>query len=625
MNELSARYCLAPLILLALIYGTAQPVGATRTQQTARLPGAECDRERALDLVRQQIAEVKLIEDEVARISLLLRVADLLWPAEQETARSLLTEAYELAARNYRQKGEVMRREGAGLVSVVPDQRFVVISAVARRDPAWAQKLAQRALDEKEREAEEDATPSNLRSAPGQKLIEVALSLLPGQKPAAVEFARRSLSYPATMNELPHFLFSLAAVDQSAADEFYAEALNAYAQAGTVGQLLYLAAYAFALNRAAGPDATSVWYNVPPQFIQNAALQRAFLQALIARARRIVQSPAQTAIDSNELSEAAQIYLALNKLEPLAARLHPALTGQLSEIKVLLGSQLSVETEREVAKMWRREQDVDTKTFSSIVESIEREPNQERKDHLIVKAIQTGVETETLDELEDLAHKVGDAKVRDQLFNWLYFRRAQKAAKEGSLEEATKLAKMVAELDQRAYLFFEIAEASVKQLKDSARARETLNEVALMAQKAPNTAEKARALLGIMNLYVRYDQARAFEVMSEAVRTINRLQDQDFTRAVIIQKIEAPKWSTYFSFNVAGFRLENTFRELGPKDFDLALDLARGLENRSLRATAVIALSAPCLEKPQKKVPAGKPKGRGPRALSADRAGPEHL
>jgi hypothetical protein len=77
--------------------------------------------------------------------------------------------------------------------------------------------------------------------------------------------------------------------------------------------------------------------------------------------------------------------------------------------------------------------------------------------------------------------------------------------------------------------------------------------------------------------------------MSEAVKTINRIDDQDFTRLFIVQRIEGPTWSTYFSFNVSGFSLENTFRDLGLNDFDLALD---------------------CLEKPPTKEPPKRAKAK---------------
>lgn len=611
MNGTFSRCSWPQLLLASVCISLWQLAAAALPQHERPAPPPQCDRTRALLLVQQQISEVKLLDDEVARISLLIRIADLLWPSEQETSRALFTDAYELAARNYKQTGDAIKKEGAGLVSAVPDQRFVVISAVAKRDAAWAQRLTRRALDEKQREAEEEAAknPDVRRNEPGEKLLDVAASLLPEQKLLAIEFARRSLRYPATMNGLPNFLFNLAALDQASADQFYMEALGAYGQAGA-GQLLYLAAYPFALNRAAGPDAVSVWYVVPPQFLKNPSLQRAFLEALFGRAAQIVQSPAQTASDARGLPEPAQIYLALNKLEPLIDRNQIALLNRAAEIKIQVGSLMTADVQRDVASMWRQQQTVDTKTFQSLSETIEREPNQGRKDHLIVTAIQVGIQTESLEQLEEFAHKVSDSKVLAQLLNWLYFRSAQRAVKDGALDEAARLAKKVEELDQRAYLFFEIAEASVKQFKDSARARETLNEVALMAQKAPNTAEKARSLLGITNLYLKHDSGRAFEVMSEAVKTINRINDQDFTRLFIVQRIEGPTWSTYFSFNVSGFSLENTFRDLGLNDFDLALDLARNLENKNLRAKAIVALAAPCLEKPQTTEPPKRPKAK---------------
>ena len=50
-------------------------------------------------------------------------------------------------------------------------------------------------------------------------------------------------------------------------------------------------------------------------------------------------------------------------------------------------------------------------------------------------------------------------------------------------------------------------------------------------------------------------------------------------------------------YPVEGFSLENVFRLLAPFDFDGALLMARSFDDKSLRATASLALAAVCLER----------------------------
>ena len=51
--------------------------------------------------------------------------------------------------------------------------------------------------------------------------------------------------------------------------------------------------------------------------------------------------------------------------------------------------------------------------------------------------------------------------------------------------------------------------------------------------------------------------------------------------------------------NVPEFSLEKAFRELGTVDFENALDGAQKLNDKSLRAVALVSLVASCLERKQ--------------------------
>jgi alkanesulfonate monooxygenase SsuD/methylene tetrahydromethanopterin reductase-like flavin-dependent oxidoreductase (luciferase family) len=167
------------------------------------------------------------------------------------------------------------------------------------------------------------------------------------------------------------------------------------------------------------------------------------------------------------------------------------------------------------------------------------------------------------------------------------------------------------ELDHRAILYLEIAREGIKKLEDKKRARELLDEVATAAGRAPNTDVKARTLLGITHLLAEFDALRASEVMADAVKTINALNEPELSMGFILRRIEGKNFSVYSGYNIPGFNLENSFRELGPRDFDGALALARNLTDRALRSTAILGLSSQCLEQAAK--PAAPSKRESPK------------
>ena len=192
--------------------------------------------------------------------------------------------------------------------------------------------------------------------------------------------------------------------------------------------------------------------------------------------------------------------------------------------------------------------------------------------------------------------KTGDAKLRPQLLSYIFFKRSQKAAAEGELDEARQLAAKVDQLDQRAYLLFEIAAKSLDERRDRARAEESLAEVVSLAAKADNTSQKARTLLGAAQAYAKFDLVSASEVMGAAVKAVNSQTGEDFSRPFFIRRIIGENFSHNAIYQVEGFSLENVFRTFGAQDFTGALLLAEKLEDKSLRAAAIIGLASKCLE-----------------------------
>lgn len=234
------RCCVLP-VLLALSLFTIFGFGQKKTAPDKAAPAA-CDVERNLDAARQQAAEAKALHQSPADILMLAQAADQIWPWSEKEARELLTTAYDLTDKYFREPFDDIG-QWKKVWSQTSNPHFAVIAVIARRDPEWGRQLGERVRVEAERfalPAADDFDPSGRR-------LGAALALLPVNKPLAVALAQSSLRYPASRSLLS-FLFTLAEVDQRQADALFREAVRA-SQRRPVSVLMTLAPYSFRLNR----------------------------------------------------------------------------------------------------------------------------------------------------------------------------------------------------------------------------------------------------------------------------------------------------------------------------------------------------------------------------------------
>jgi len=583
--------------------GAASIVTAQEKPQTVSTPASTCTRESALEIVSRQVDLSKTIDSDVQRLNVLLRAADVMWPFEQDKARATLGDAFEIAVRNFKAGGAKDTNDGRLRVQGV-DHRYRVINAIAKRDSAWARKLLKQILDEEAAEAADNAARDSTQIArTGDKILGVATSLTSSDAATAVTLARNSLSYQAGI-QLPFFLFKLSEVDKNAADQFYLEALTAYARA-PMDQFLYLSSYPFAAQREIGEMPIYTFYPVPAALAPNPSLQRVFVSALLSRARELIQNPA-SGVRGSRFSDASQIFMALSRLEPLTATSLPELSGALSEAK---GNIFSLLSQAEQQRAGDTLTDPPKKTFDETIEAAERLANADRRESGIALAILNAAETESLEKLEAASMKLDDLKLRSQIMSLVYFYRAQKAIKEKKIEESRKLAAKVEEPDQRAYLYAQIATESLKQTHADTEVREMLEDVLGTVAKAPDSDVKARAMLVVVHLFSTIDANRAVALLGDVIKTINHLESIDLTGDRINKKVEGKAFGTYRTLQTPGFSPENVFRELGKLDFDGTLYVASNLKDKSLRAMTSLAITDQCLKNlpPPPKAKPGKP------------------
>jgi len=580
---------LAFFVLLALITETT-----SQTAKDKKVPSLTrstlCTKTFALDTLKQQMALARTIDDPVARIAVQLKVADLLWPADHAQAQAFFLETFDVAVQHFKANGTETKRSGL-LTIETPDQRFVVITALAKRDPAIARKLASQVLEEDSRNATMTASDNQAGRAQAQKLLNVAMMLVAEDPATAVNFARGSLRYPASLY-LSIFLYNLARANRSLANQLYRQALLAYRER-PMDQLLYLSSFPFGNDREAGEMPVYTTYSVPPGFLPDLELQRLFLTTLLARASN-AQEVVAGSTPNDSLSDAAQMYLALSRLEEKIKEFVPDLLDDSVAAKERLRAMLNPATqERATGALGGVRTPLGS--FDEQVEAAEKRPDVSARDADLVGAVVNSSNEQTVERVLDVIDKISETSVREELTDWFLFFRSQRLIGE-NLTEAKKLASRLTRLDQRAYLYSQIAEVLLKQAEDQSEARQILNEVSDAANKAPKTVVTARVILALAHRYAQIDKNRGIEELTNAVRLIKAIEKPDFSQDWVMMKIEGKWIGIYGGFSAPGFSPPTAFQEVSKIDFDSVFVLAGTFTDKSLRVLTTLAVVEPCLE-----------------------------
>ena len=590
------------LLLVVSVVALAQskPAGAAKSPL--------CSRENALEMIRQQIDVSRTLNNTPTRISLLIRAADLLWPYQQDKARAVFTEAFDLAAeseKEIREKGQqsiILRME-------TPDQRYVVVRAVAARDSAWAKELTAGLLKQSD-DSELPATRSSFEKLlSGTRLLDSAHKLIATDVNAALALARASLNYPASFL-LTRFLYRLSEVNQQAADQFYAEALAAYAEK-PMREFLYLQAYPFAWSETLNTPAFS-FHEVPARFVTNQALQRQFMQVMLRRARQVLEAPldeGDTYRDPSGTLAPGTVHLleGLVKLEPQIRSSLPDLAAPVAQAREKLLVALPVETQKLLLQPGREISAPAQETFDERVDAALKVSDVNERENLIANAVMSeSSEKETLTSVIQTIEKISDSTLRAHLLESLYFERAITAIKAKRFDEAEKLTAKVEGFEQRAFLHVEIAKGLLNR-GDSAQ--EILDNAVTEAKKAGATIFAARALLTASNLYAKIDLNQSISVLAEAINCINRIESPDFfvdDQTLVKTLGRKSRGGRHageyrFRFYMPSLDPESAFREIAKLDFDTALSQSSSLTDKFQRAMSTLGLADVCLQQVQQR------------------------
>lgn len=577
------------LIIFLLVVSSLTTFAQTAKQNQKK----ECNPQLARQIVEQQADESKSVAETDKRVSILLRVADFLWLADEATARKYFAEAFQIARDRFREKGVEISESKDGLLIQQSDHRFNVITAIAKRDTAWAGRLSETVLKEYDEDSEIDKRNANEKDNEIEELIRLAAQIAKDNPQLSLSLARRAMRYK-LLREWYYSLYEMARNNQATANQVYAELLNKYADA-EVYRLLYLSAYPFGSNRILGVEKYSMGMSVPAAFSPNRALQQQFIKVLLRRVMRL--TPESTSKSVQNVPETVIAVMALKDLDPIIANQFPDLAQTFSQAKIhadsiVEGNALaSAKNSDEANKSFN-------KSFDEKLEEIEKADSVGKLDDgKIFQLVNAAKTDENYKQAETWLDKIKDEITREGTTNFYYFNRSKLATKENRLEDARRHALKVPKIEHRAVLFFNISEAKMNEPMTKSESLDTLLKVYQTALKAPDTVEKAQVLLGLAFMYEKVDHFTALGALAEAIKTANKLEAPNLFTSSVMQIVKGKTFTHYSSYEVPGFELTGTFYALSKNDFLNALTHSTNFSDRYLRTIAVLATVKGCEKK----------------------------
>ncbi|MDQ3711610.1 MAG: hypothetical protein M3388_05265 [Acidobacteriota bacterium] len=483
------------------------------------------------------------------------------------------------------------KKESKGFTVYQPDYRFEVVRAVAKRDAEWAKKLSEILLKEFDEDTEKDKRSDFDKDSEVRKLLGIAAQAAKDNPNLTLTLARRVMRYPLS-NSWYFSLYQMAGNNQRLADQIYGELLTNYDNP-EVFRLLYLSAYPFGQERIFGVEKYSLGTSVPANFSPNPNLKRQFLLALFRRVMKLTPENTSKSLQTSN-TETAIAVIALNELEPIVSQQFPDLMQLFSQAKIHANSVVAGEA-LEAAKERDESGKSFYKPFEARLAEIEKADDEGKLQDIQIFRLADAAKTEeNFKQAETWLDKIKEETTRESTVNYFYFQRSKLATKEKRFDDAKKFADKVSKIENRAVLYFDIAEVKMKEPMTKLESLETLLEVYQTANKAPDSIEKAQVLLGLAFMYEKVDHYNALGSLAEAIKTANKLENPNLFTNNVMQRIVGKGFGFFMSYSVPGFEVSETFYELSQKDFLNSLTHATNFSDKYLRTLAVLATVKDC-------------------------------
>lgn len=625
-------YCSLLILACLLIFSAttvAQPKDApkavVKTTDGNVKPAKDPEAERILkerranaqSLLISLAADARNFSDQTLRARTQARIADALWEADRERARTMFSAAWDAAEIADKEGRERLQQDirqqqsktggGGFAVATPPDIRREVLRLAAERDRALGEEFLGKFKEQKEREAGDVKNPS--RNALGvdervsQRLILAGQLLEAGDIERAMQFADPVLGEINMMSI--DFLSTFREKDSAAADQRYAAMLasgpvNPASDANTVSMLssYIFTPHTYIAFQGAGVSSSQMSRTLVPPDIA-VGLRDAFFRTAASILMRPLAVPGQDQTTSGPDGQ----YLVIKRLLPLFEKYAPqetttALNAQLEVLRSVASNNALQRDDESVNRGLGPEKPALDRE-QSLLDRINRAKTSAERDQINLQlALFLAGKGEM--RARDYVNKIDDAEMRNNARAFVDASLSTKAINKKDTDRALELVR-IGDLThlQKSWVLAQTAKLFVKTDRD--RALSLIDDAASEARRIDvSDPDSPRAFFGVTNALLTVNRAGAWDAMSGAIKAANSAQsfsgdDGHLNFRMIGKGMNAVSQNPVADFDVAGI-----FKVLATEDYERAVELARGFEHEAPRANAVIAIALSVLKEKKK-------------------------
>jgi hypothetical protein len=584
--------------------------------QPAQKNGAKVPIEDATRATNQQeiiarlfgvVNELKSESDRSAAALLHSEIADVLWRFDEPAARTIFRLAFDTVRQVSPNNSSSIDPDAKRQSMTQSRRRTSAIKTVLKRYGLHDQKGAEAWLKEFEDEikAERKASENGKMSQEQAELLgEMALGLVSRDPKEAQRLGSLLLSAEKIPSPFGRLLMALRGRDKALGDVLFRQAFLSMRSNDFKydSALVSLANYEFFADGRPFPDVSPADVGLIIQYLVDAASA----QAARWRSGSVRDGDEQASMGNlySFLFSRALSIVALNSPDKLVL-----LQSNVGELAQGLTGDQRQQAEMLASLTQQRSNQVDgsDSDIESRIHQAEQEKNSSTRNMLLRNLVLNLMRSDPEQALE-VAGKIDDVEVRGQTEDDVYLVLMQKAFRGGSYEEARKLALKMNDHDSRARWLAEIASQVSSRSKDRTEATNLLSEAYSMAAKSDNTPAKLHALLLIANEFVRFDQERGFNILSDAVDTTNRLDAKvqskpnyppgPFIKVISITVVGGKEVSTADRPTVSSIDF-NQISAFAERDYVRTSALGVAIKDHLFRAKYFIALARSVLHVPR--------------------------
>lgn len=627
------RAFLLILLCLLFLYASAAAQTAAQPNEAKTIPAknvtnkgkaaADPEAERILKERRAQAqsllislaADAGSYHDQKLRARTQARIADVLWDADQERARTLFRKAWDAAEivdqEGQRQMQEEIKQQqaktGSSAVTGPPNVRGEVLRMVARRDRALGEELLAKLRVEKAQEATEATDkarrdPFNTPEGLTQRLS-LAQQLLATDVERALQFADPALV--SITREGIDFLSFLREKDAAAADRRYAGMLamaagNLQSDANTVSLLSsYLfTPHIFVAFTGSGASNTQTGPASGPIAVAS-ELSVAFFRTASDILSRPLAPPGQDLTSAGIQGK----YLMIKRLLPLFEQFAPKEMAEAMRAQMeALGSTLpenARERDDDTMREGIRPRQTSEDREKALLDQIDRAKTSAERDGLYVQLARIRGDNGDL-RARDYVDKIDDSELRKSVRAYVDATMTLGAVGKKDVDKVLELVR-TGELTRLQKVWALSQAAKLLEKTDHDKSLAVIEEAAAEARRIEGSdADRPRALMAVANALLVSDRSKSWDATYDAVKAANSAEGFTGEDGVLRISLRTKVMASVRSSSAQDFDVAGIFTELALDDYNRTVELARGFEREAPRASAVIAIARAVLEEKKK-------------------------